>query len=256
MSVRNGEATVSLAIESIFDQTFQDFEFIIVDDGSTDRSAEVLERYAARDPRLRLFRQSGKGLAAALNYGIAQARGAWIARMDADDVSAPGRFEQQMAIASRNPAIGVIGTGAWMKSGTGENLGVWLKPEHHDVLVREMYRDNPFIHPSVIMRRDAVIAAGGYHEDLRRAQDAELWSRMASVCEFYNVQEPLIEYLVPERVSLQAILDTARVRIMVGRRMGRPFAATRQAVVSVTSKILRLSGLYRSRTSRGRYQSS
>lgn len=256
MSVLNGEATVSAAIESILGQTLADFEFIIIDDGSTDRSAEVIARHAAGDRRIRLVRQENRGLAAALNEGIRHARGTWIARMDADDACASDRFEKQMAVAAADPTLGVVGTGAWMRSRAGESLGVWLKPERHEALIREMYRDTPFIHPSVMMRRDAVVAAGGYREDLRRAQDAELWSRMASMCRFHNVQEPLVGYTIPERVSLQAVWDTARVRMIVGWRMGRPVAATRQALIGIAAKVLGRTGLYRSRTSRGRYQSS
>src|SRR5215213_8085491 len=109
MPVYNGKAYVGQAIESILTQTFTDFEFMIVDDGSTDGSNEIIEAYAQRDGRIRVLSQCNQGTSVALNTGIALARGELIAHMGADDIALPQRFERQLHYLRQNPQIGVLG---------------------------------------------------------------------------------------------------------------------------------------------------
>src|ERR1700719_557050 len=109
MSVFNGEKFLSETIDSVLNQSFRDFEFVIVDDGSTDATADILSKYALCDGRIRVFRNEKKGRAASLNLAISVANGRYVANTDADDLSMPGRLEEQLAFMEKNPEVGVLG---------------------------------------------------------------------------------------------------------------------------------------------------
>jgi len=119
MSVFNGQAFLSEAIESILGQTLRDFEFLVVDDGSTDRTAEILAGYASRDGRMRVLRHENKGRAVSLNIGMTLATGDYIARMDADDVAMPCRLQEQFAFMQRHPEVGLLGGAVDLIRATG-----------------------------------------------------------------------------------------------------------------------------------------
>lgn len=122
MSVYNGEAFLAEAVESILNQTLPDFEFVIINDGSNDKTAEILSDYAKRDPRVRVFPQENKGRAKSLNRGIDLARAPVIARMDADDIAFPSRFEQQLELLTAQPDIGLLGGAVELVTGNGGSL--------------------------------------------------------------------------------------------------------------------------------------
>ena len=209
-----------------------------------------------KDSRIKVIRQKNSGLALSLNKGISIATGAWIARMDADDVSMPMRLEKQLSYLEKHPEIDVLGTAAHLKAANGEDLGVKRMPESHDLLIQGMHKSSPFIHPSVMMRRKMLMSVGGYSENIMRAQDYELWSRIFKKYTFHNLQEPLLIYTVTERVRLKVIMQSARVRLIVGWRMGRPISSIITVAKNVFLGILCLSGLHRSREFRGGYQIS
>ena len=204
MSVWNARATVARAIESILGQTFKDFEFIIVDDGSDDGSAGALEELASRDSRIRIFRQSNTGLTRALVTGCAEARGKWIARQDADDWSDPRRFERCLALAEKYPSCAMISSWADYQGPAGELLEVVRRAEDPDeategLLHRQM---GPSAHGSVMFRRDAYEQAGGYRPEFYFGQDSDLWLRMALLGQMACVQESLYHYtLSPGAIS-------------------------------------------------------
>lgn len=192
MPVFNAEAYVGQAVESILGQSFQDFEFIIIDDGSTDNSLSILKRYAAQDARINLVSRENRGLVATLNEGIALARGEWIARMDADDVAIPGRFRLQLAALEREKADFCGGAvecfGAWR--------AFWPYPLTHEACEARLLFHVPFAHPTVIGRRSA-FAELGYDPDFAQAQDYDLWQRAwASGYKFVNVHEIVLRYRV------------------------------------------------------------
>ena len=204
MGVWNARATVSRAIECILAQTFGDFEFVIVDDGSDDGSAGLLDAFADRDKRILVLRQENAGLTRALVAGCAQARGEWIARQDADDWSEPGRFEKCLALAEKYPRCTIVTSWADYRGPAGEFLEEVRRPECPDeatdgLLHRKM---GPPAHGSVMFRRDAYEQAGGYRPEFYFGQDSDLWLRMATCGKMACVQDVLYNYtLSPDAIS-------------------------------------------------------
>lgn len=196
MPVFNGERFLAEAIESILGQTFTDFEFVIVDDGSTDASPAILAKYASRDPRIRVLRQTNAGIVAALNRGLAECRGPLVARMDADDVSAPSRLAAQTKYLNDHPDIAVVGTTVRLIAESGRRGPVLCLPMAPDAVRRALQRGTSLAHPTTVMRKDTVIAAGGYREELRHAEDYDLWSRLAIQHRLANIQQPLLFYRI------------------------------------------------------------
>jgi glycosyltransferase EpsE len=207
MPVRNSVGSVERAVQSIIHQTYDAWELLVVDDASTDGTWEVVQGLARRDPRVVAIRNSERrGLGASLNLVWPRSRNELIARMDGDDESLATRLERQASFLSEHPKVAVLGAGAELVDESGAHLGVTLRPERHEELVRDMYRRSPFIHPSVMMRRSFLEALGGYDELLRRAQDQDLWLRAYRQFRFHNLQEPLIRYRVRRALSWEAIL--------------------------------------------------
>ncbi len=193
MPIFNAEAYLEEAIESILAQSYRDMEFLVVNDGSTDRSEEIVRRY--RDPRIILVTQPNKGLVAALERGLQEARGRYIARMDGDDRSSPERIERQVAFLEEHPAVGLVGTGAEIWVGGARSGREHRHPESDPLLRFELLFDNPFVHSSVMMRRDVLLKTGGYRPgDQFFPEDYDLWSRMADVSKVANIPEILHIY--------------------------------------------------------------
>jgi glycosyltransferase involved in cell wall biosynthesis len=190
MGVYNGELYLAGALESILSQTFMDFEFIVVNDGSTDSSAEILR--STRDPRLRTVEQANAGLTRSLNRGIALAQGEYVARMDADDTCMPQRLAAQVAYMERHPATVLLGTAYQHVDLLRDRQVDIYPPGANETLRLAMVSGNPFCHSSVMMRRSALEKVGGYDENFRYVQDYELWSRLALVGEMANLSEILI----------------------------------------------------------------
>lgn len=196
LPVYNCPEYVGEAIESILGQTHSDFELILIDDGSTDDTPRVLERYA--DPRIRLLRQQNRGLAVTLNRGIELARGRYVARQDQDDVSMPARFAAQVKFLDEHPRCGLVGTWAeiWReRRPTGRSH---RHPAGNLDLQLELLLDNPFVHSSVMIRKSALDRVGSYCLDPERQppEDFELWSRIAREYEVANI--PIVLHIYRE----------------------------------------------------------
>jgi glycosyltransferase involved in cell wall biosynthesis len=247
MAVYNGASTVSLAIDSIRRQTYTDWDLLIVDDGSTDGTSVTLDCIAPRDPRIAIIRNhSNLGLAASLNIGWRQAGGEFIARMDADDVSFPRRFEKQIAFLASHPEVDVLGTAKEAVDTAGRFLGYGYRPEQHEDIVHQMYRITPFIHPSVMMRRQFLEALGGYDESerVRRAEDGDLWLRGYRRFRYHNLQEPLIQYRVHQKPSMQSIAGSAYVQLRAAYREHLLFSKGWYALRTVAAGLLTRLNLY------------
>ena len=203
MSVYNGERYLAEAIDSILAQTFRDFEFIIVDDGSTDRSPKVINYYAQRDPRVRSLRLAvNHGLASALNQGIEAARGEFIARMDSDDVSLPQRLQTQLDYLRAHADIGVLGgTVHVVDKDLQPRYSVEYAPQHALIAFNILTDLKTFCHPTVMLRRELLVTAGAYDDDYHYSQDLKLWTRLASRTRFANLPEPLLLYRRHEGAS-------------------------------------------------------
>jgi glycosyltransferase involved in cell wall biosynthesis len=219
MAVYNGAAAVHAAVASILAQTYQDWDLIVVDDGSTDGTLAILEALAAGDARIRVLRNTvNRGLAASLNVAWSHASGALLARMDADDVSYPDRLRRQVEFMAAHPEVAVLGTGIELMDSEGRLLGCALRPEWHEELQKRMYKENPFAHPSVIMRRSFLEAQGGYDWRLRWAEDSDLWLRGYRQFRYHNLQVPLVRYRVRRTVPLRNSAYSALVLLRASVR--------------------------------------
>jgi glycosyltransferase involved in cell wall biosynthesis len=206
LAVHNGAATLDAAIRSVLTQTLQALELVVVDDASSDESGAIISYHAKADSRVIAVRSDDRlGLARALNIGWRRARTDLIARMDADDVCLPARLERQVGEMTAHPEIAVLGTGAVLIDDEGREVGIAQRPADHETLVREIYRENPFMHPTVMMRRAFLEAMSGYDESLRRAQDIDLWLRGRRTFRYANLEEPLIKYHVSVRPKFASI---------------------------------------------------
>ena len=195
MPVFNAERFVAEAVESILRQTFTDFEFLIIDDGSTDGSLRILERLASRDDRVRLVSRSHRGLVPALNELMNLARGEFVARMDADDIALPDRFDLQVAHLEHNPDVVCLGGGHQLIDCRGRIL----RNIHHpgdDATLQELALEGrcPITHSSLMMRRQAVVAVGGYREEMREAEDLDLLLRLGEHGHIQNIDKILVQY--------------------------------------------------------------
>jgi len=194
MPVHNGARFVVEALESILRQTFGNFEFIIVDDGSTDTTPSILRDYAERDRRIVSLRNPENiGIARTLNRGLQVARGKFVARQDADDISLPERLRSQLDVFVNNPRLGFLGSAVQAmdeKGGRGDTIPV---PASNTLIRWQMLFRNVFKHSTIMLRRSLLEENGlRYNEDFLFAQDYELWSRMLCAGEGANIAEPLV----------------------------------------------------------------
>ena len=200
MATYNAAAWLGEAVASVLGQTFGDLELIVIDDGSTDETPVLLA--ALRDPRLRVERQSRSGLTGALTRALGLARAPLLARLDADDLAAPGRLERQRAYLAAHPEIGLLGTAAREVDPDGRERRIVRPPVDDRTLRRMLIRRNPFVHSSIMMRRDLVERAGGYDVAFPVGQDYDLWLRLGELTRMANLADVLVtRRLVPERGS-------------------------------------------------------
>ena len=210
MAVKNGAPWVREAAQSVLTQTASDLELIVIDDGSTDGTAEVLA--SIHDARLRVERQPPRGLTPSLNRALSLARAPLIARLDADDLAVPERLACQRKFLDAHPGVGLLGAAAREVDTSGREVGIVMPPEADAAIRHALIRRNPFVHSSVMARRNVLIDVGGYDQRLPVAQDYDLWMRMSRVTLLANLRTPLvIRRLLPGRVS--ATRDTERLAV-------------------------------------------
>jgi glycosyltransferase involved in cell wall biosynthesis len=179
MSVYNGEKFVGMAVESILNQSYQDFEFIIIDDGSTDSTPRILVDYKNKDNRIKILTHKNKGLTRSLNIGASLSKGEFIARQDADDMSMPDRLEKQIAFLKTHTDFAVIGACAVCTDGQGKVVTTSENNKYGTVIKVDVSKQNPIPHSSAMFRKDVFNLCNGYDESFRVAQDFDLWNRMA-----------------------------------------------------------------------------
>jgi glycosyltransferase involved in cell wall biosynthesis len=197
MSCYNEVAVVGRAIESILNQTFSDFEFVIVDDASTDGTYDLCQDYATQDERIRLFRieENSGSCAVPLNFAIAKTTAPILARMDADDVSHLSRFEKQYDFLRRHPEVDVLGTGIRLISKENhKELGQFFYPKTHTSIVRNKYKAPFLAHPTVMLRKEVYTKWNGYDPHQLRVEDYDLWLKALPHFTFHNLQEILLDY--------------------------------------------------------------
>jgi glycosyltransferase EpsE len=260
-TVYNGEPYLDRAIPGILAQTFDDFEFVLVDDGSTDRSLDKLRELAGRDQRVRVFAPGRLGAAAAYNYAVAQATGEYIARQDFDDCSYPDRLRLQAAFLDAHPEVGMVG-GAYLlvDERRGERY-VRMPPTEHAAIILAMARYVPIAHTTATFRRRAWTEAGGYPL-VNNLIDLRFYLRVARVgWRFANIPEVVGEHYVHDSSWFHRSLkyverqrDLARVQAQAVRELGLPrwmylFALGRHAYAYIPPALKRVvrRGVVRSR---------
>lgn len=206
MAVYNGELYIREAIESVLRQTYGNFELIIINDGSTDRSLEIIKTFD--DKRIKIITQNNEGPAGARNKGIKAAAGKYIANLDADDICLPQRLEKQVEFLDKNPEFVIVGSNGFITDRHGTVIYTSSYPVIDD-LIREQLPETPFINSSVMFRKEAALKAGGYYEPINRykiyCEDCILWNRMAKSGKLANIREPLIYYrLSPSAVTTKS----------------------------------------------------
>lgn len=203
MPVYNTERYLSEAIESVRDQSFPDFEFLIMDDGSTDSSPEIAGRHASQDSRIRVIQLEHAGQAMASNEGLRLARGRWIARLDADDVAAPQRFSRQLDVLKACPEAVAVGAYATIIGENGRVVGMHrFGPVTPDEF-RKTRESGPMylINSSVVFCRQAALNVGGFRPGYEPAEDIDLWSRLADDHVILVAPEPLVSYRIHTKAS-------------------------------------------------------
>lgn len=221
LPVRDGERFLDEAVRSILDQSFTALELIIVDDGSSDGTSRIIAAAAERDRRVRAIHLDGVGVATALNIGIERAHHPWIARMDADDVALPGRFERQWTVATARPEVGAWATWARAIDGTGRAISLM---SDGPTTLEEFQRQHRVgslrpIHSTMLIRRDILLAAGGYDGTFDRAQDIELWDRFGELAPILTLPEPLLHVRVHAgSATTVQFEETARIHRFVAAR--------------------------------------
>lgn len=228
-TVYNGEPYFDRAVPGILGQTFEDFEFILVDDGSADRSLEMLRDLATRDPRVRVFAPGRLGAAAAYNYGVAQARAEYVARQDFDDRSFPDRLRLQVARLDAQPDLGIVGGYYVLVDERRGERYVRMPPTEHREIVSAMARYVPIAHTTATFRRRAWEDAGGYPL-VNNLIDLRFYVRVAKCgWRFANVPEVVGEHYVHDESWFHRSLkyverqrDLARVQAESVRELGLP----------------------------------
>ena len=211
LPVRDGERFLREALQSVLAQTLDDFELLVVDDGSTDGTAAILDE--VQDDRLRVLRQGPLGLVAALNLGIAEARTPYLARMDADDVSLPERLERQVVYLEARPQVALVVPGVEAIDEEGSAGATVVLPDDDAALRRRLLLRNPFTHGSVVVRADAVARGGGYRTDYGANEDYDLWRRIAREWELGALPDVLYRYREhPGAVTQSRVEERVRSR--------------------------------------------
>ncbi len=226
MSVYNGEEQLAASLKSILQQTLEDLELIVVDDGSTDDSAALLA--TCDDPRLRVITQANHGLTVSLNRAAGAARGKYLARMDVGDYSQSRRLEQQVRFLDAHPEVAACGTRTAWTDAAGEVIGTSQVITAPAALRRGLLKANLLSHGSALIRREAFNAVGGYREFFRYAQDYDFWLRLSERYDLSNLEEVLYHWQVaPGSISaahyaLQQAYRRLAMESAVARRSGRP----------------------------------
>ena len=212
MPVYNGERFLNEAINSIRAQAFTNFEFIIIDDGSTDATHGILLRHAQADSRIRVFSQTNMGLIESLTRGYSAATGAYIARMDADDVARPGRLGKQLSFMTNNPSVGLVGGWVELIDSTGrvyDEIRLPVEPQK----VRHHMREYGccIAHPTALFRRNLLQELRGLRKAYRHAEDYDLWLRMLEITDIANINDVVLSY---RRHSTSVSFQNAKQQVL------------------------------------------
>lgn len=228
MAVHDGERYLRPAVESVLSQTRDDLELLAVDDGSTDSTADILAEYARDDTRVVIERVSHAGRSVALNHGCRAARGALIARLDADDIALPKRLELQLAFLESHPEVCLLGGAALLIDDEGREFGRDALPTSDAEIRATLEHSSAFYHSNVVFRRDAFEAAGRYRPAFEPAEDYDLWLRLSEQGQVANLPDFVGKYRYYPQQESVVLAEAQATRALAGkvsaedRRAGRP----------------------------------
>jgi len=230
MPIYNGQRYLAQAIDSMLTQTFAVFELVVVNDGSTDRTEDIVSAIAASDKRVRLISQQNTGIVGALNRGLDEARGELIARMDADDVALPQRLESQIAYLDAHPDCVAVGSRCTLIDAYDVAYGSDEQPlDHESIDARHMGgKGGGIMHPTALIRADAIKQIGGYRQQTCWAEDLDLFLRLAEIGQLANLPDHLLRY----RVHAQSVSRSKRQKQLDAIATAVLDARSRRGVVS------------------------
>lgn len=238
LPVYNGEDYLRYALDSILDQTYKDFELILVNDGSTDKTRTIVDEYAKKDDRVVPIHQKNIGLVATLNKAISLSKGKYIARMDADDISLPRRFAEQISLLEANKNSVLCGSCFDVINEFNEFIRLGVAPAFDEDLKRSMRLYNPIAHGSVMFKREAFLKTDGYSSTVGPTEDYDLWMKLSELGEFVFSEKSLFRWRVnPEGITHSAndTMQDATRELVYAYRQENP-------VLPYTSKKMRLTG--------------
>ena len=221
MPVYNGERYLKEAIESILNQTFTDFEFLIIDDGSTDNSLNIIKQYATKDSRIRLvIHKQNKKIVPTLNEGLKLAKGKYIARMDCDDISMPARIEEEINFLENHQDYIMVGSDYIIINEFAKKLFYYAAFPNYETIKVALSVTSCFAHGSVMYKKRSVLAVNGYNSKIHDAEDFELWTRLIKIGKFANIPKPLFKYRMNYSGAFLSKLDHA---IKIFRKYGKKY---------------------------------
>ena len=245
MSVRNQAGSLEPAVNSILKQTFKDFQLIIVDDASTDETEEILTSLTGKDKRIKVINNRYQlGLTKSLNKALKEAKTQYVARMDGDDISLPQRLEEQVNFLDRHPQVGILGTAVHLINDQGKQIGLKRHPLDHKTIYKAILSYCPFIHPTLMFRRSALLTIGDYNQEFLFAQDYEIALRMLSQFKGANLPQPLLDYRVDSRlaISMEHLKEqewlALKARFLALRHYGYPVIDTWRLIKPLLSFLL------------------
>lgn len=220
LPVYNAEKYLAIAIESILHQTFTDFEFLIIDDCSTDSSWDIIQKYSKQDKRIVSLRNEVnlKGCNT-LNKGLKLARGKYIARLDNDDWSYPDRFEKQFDFMESHPEVGIVGGVMELMNEAGNVIGKRTYHLTDGEIRKKLFRYSPFSHPLVMFRKSILDQAGYYNPAYAPADDYDLYFRMGKLSQFANLPDVLLKYRVVKGSMTQNLTKRMELTTLMVRRL-------------------------------------
>lgn len=198
MASHNGEKFIRQSLDSIINQTFSDFELIVINDASSDNTLDILKEYADKDSRIRFYsNEKNRGLTVSLNTALKYVSpdSRLICRMDDDDICMPNRLEMQTKYFRQHKEADIVGSNAFIIDDENRIIGERTTPANHEEITATLPRYNPMIHSSIMIKCNVLKNAGGYNEEFRTSQDYELWFRLAAAgARFANIPENLLKY--------------------------------------------------------------
>lgn len=248
LPVYNADQFLAETLDSLLRQTNKNFEVIAVNDGSKDSSLSILQEYAARDDRIIVVDQKNQGLVKTLNLAASKANGEYLARIDADDIALPRRFELQLKAMEENPTRVLIAGGFDVMNEDGEILYHDAVPTENSDILHAMYSRNPLAHGSVLIRRSAFEEVGGYSEDCGPTEDYELWTRLSKIGEIHAVPETIFRWRVNPNGITSTKSDVMERHMKVNldnfQKMHPYSYVSRSELLSIGARYIEMNSLY------------